>query len=152
MSATLRTSRGRITFTAGAALVAALGVHLLAFAQVQVGSGHALDSSLQMGMGGFNNQVGARSSLAMPTYIPRAAMQPSFGGGPGMAVMRESGSWGDPANRMQSYNAFLNERTYSPVRQPRDVMTFTGPPPAASGWSSGGGANPGAVPVDLRAR
>ncbi|HMN95197.1 MAG TPA: hypothetical protein PKC43_02420 [Phycisphaerales bacterium] len=127
-------------------------------AQVQVGSGRALDANLQLGMGGYNSAVGQRFTLRQPAYLPSRAIQPWFGGGPGLEVARQAGEWGDPLTRYQTWYAFLADRGYSPIREGTGSIGFTGVP-QGGGWITGGSSDPGfadgaagAVPVDLRAR
>ena len=53
---------------ASAALAIAIASAL--FGQGQVGSGHALDGSLEVGSYGFNGYSGRPSSLSMRNYAP----------------------------------------------------------------------------------
>jgi FKBP-type peptidyl-prolyl cis-trans isomerase len=113
-----RTARaGRLGPGIAAGLAAGLLVVLPAAApaQVVVESGHALDSNLRLGSGGYNTAVGGRAGpgfepLRVPTYVPRD-FAPDY------------------------YNAFLRERYYVPTRWAAphgDTLRYS-PPQKGSG-------------------
>lgn len=110
---------------AAATLAAALGSLLLG--QGQVGSGHALDGSLEVGSYGFNGYSSRPSSLSMRNYAPYRGTSRQYlysaGEVPASAATVAS---------VTPFDTYLNDRQYSPAWSSGSNAYSTGP-------SSGGG-------------
>jgi hypothetical protein len=73
-------------------------------AQAQVGSGHALDASLEVGAAGYNSRVISSGPLTAPRYVP-----------PAQATGRDLGTdwrYGTPQSAWSPYAPTTNYQTY----------------------------------------
>lgn len=119
---------------------ASLALASAALGQVQIASGHALDSSLRLGDGGYNFAT-QRSGppLNATRYSAYAGSTRAFSNytGGGYQNIREG--------RITNQDVFFNERAYNAGGQ-RTTTSYAGPPRGGSG-GGGGGYNPGAYRI-----
>ncbi len=120
-------------------------------AQMQVGSGHALDGSLRVGDSGYNYTTyrGGGSGLSSPAYVPAysQARAAAAGSGAYAGIGRQYSAYTGGAgqgignNRVTNYDVYLNDRTYQAgwQTQSRGYSSYSGPP-GGSGSSSSAGA------------
>lgn len=115
----------------------------LCSAQSQVNSGHALDANMQVGSYGYNSRA-SDVPLAARNYAPyMGSVNAAYQARNAATTYR----YGLPNN---TYNTFLNDRSYTPVRTSTANAAMTPPSaPAAdsSGWQQVPGAPGTTVPA-----
>lgn len=132
----IRVHRALATITVAAIASTCLG-------QAQVNSGHALDANMQVGSYGYNNRTSS-VPLAARNYAPYVGSVNAASQVQNAATNYQYGL------RSNTYNTFLNDRYYSPVRpsapSPAVPAAVSAPITDSSGWQQKPGAPGSSVP------